>query len=167
MNISERKSQKLRVEIEKWIKQISELNNKQNNLANEMFEQIALILSEDQNEKAEIATKIEDIIFDSAENETDLLSVVESIGGIEHQIVKVNPLLSEIEEEKNILEEIRVSTKNLVKSTLDIKKEMQEQAINEIEEIINRYKLKRDQITESIKNLNTKLYSNLKKIDFI
>lgn len=167
MGIFNRKSQKLSIEIQNWMKLLQELNTHQNILAKKLFEQIKLLLNENQDEKVKIAEKIEDLIFDSLDKQNDVLSIVESIGGIEHEIVKVNHILTEIKEENNILEEIRLSIKNLIKSTLDIKKDMQKNIIKEIEENIGKYKLKRDQISKSLTDINTKLSSNLKKIDFI
>ncbi|MFX1449232.1 MAG: hypothetical protein ACFFCM_00235 [Promethearchaeota archaeon] len=167
MGFFERKSKKLSTEIEKWIKQLDKLNSNQNNLANELFEQIDKLLAANQDGKAKIARKIEDQIYDFLEKQNELLSIIESIGGIELNIVEVDQILIEINDEQKILEAITVSSKNLVKSTLDMKKEMQISIKNEFEQIINAYKLKRAQITESINSINKQLSSNLKKVDFI
>ncbi len=167
MGVFKRKSEKLTTDIQKWIKQLNELNINQNNSANELFGQIEKLLAENQDGKAKIVRKIEDQVFDFLEKENDLLFIIESIGGIELKIVEVDQVLIEINDEQKILEAITVSTKNLAKSTLDIKKDMQESIKNEIQEIIKAYKHKRTQITKTINSINEKLSSSLKKVDFI
>ncbi|MHA1301670.1 MAG: hypothetical protein ACTSO9_19795 [Candidatus Helarchaeota archaeon] len=167
MEIPKRKSQKLIIEIQKWIKQLEELSKIQNKLANELLEQIELILIENQDGKAKIAEKIEDCIFDFEDKITELHTVIEEIGGIEREIVNVDLLLNEISDEQKILEAFKISTKNLVKSTLDTKSDMQKNIRNEINQIKEAYKLKREQITKSIENVNLELSSNLKKVEFI
>ena len=125
------------------------------------------LLAENQDGKAKIAIKIEDQIFDFLEKQNDLLFIVESIGGIELKIVEVDQILIEINDEQKILEAITISTKNLAKSTLDIKKDMQKSIKNEIQEIIKAYKIKRAQITKTIISINEQLSSSLKKVDLI
>ncbi|NVM01494.1 MAG: hypothetical protein HWN67_04125 [Candidatus Helarchaeota archaeon] len=167
MGIFKRKSEKLTTEIQKWIKQLDKLNINQNSLANKLFEQIEKLIAANKDGKPKIAGKIEDQIYDFLEKQTELLNIIESIGGIERKIVEVNQILIEINDEQKILEAIIVSTKNLAKSTFDVKKDMQNDIKNEIQGILNAYKLKRAQITKSINNINEQLSSNIKKVDFI
>ncbi|MHA1379985.1 MAG: hypothetical protein ACTSRG_16565 [Candidatus Helarchaeota archaeon] len=167
MGIPSRKSEKLIIEIQKWIKQLEDLSTTQSQLANELLKQIELILIENQDGKAKIAEKIEDYIFDFEGKISELHAVIEEIGGIEMEIVNVNLLLTEIEDEQKILEAFKISTKNLVKSTLAPNSEMHRNIRNEIMQIMEAYKSKRNQITKSIKDINTTLASNIKKLEFI
>ena len=167
MGIHKRKSESLSLEIQKWIKQLEDMSKNRNELAEKLIEQIELILIENQDGKAKIAQKIEDFIFDFEDKIDELHSIIEEIGGIEREIVDVTLLLNEITDEQKILEAFKISTKNLVKSTLDTKSAMQQNIRNEITQIADAYKIKRAQITKSIENINIELRNNLKKIDFL
>ncbi|NHI91399.1 MAG: hypothetical protein EAX96_02775 [Candidatus Lokiarchaeota archaeon] len=156
-----RKSQSLQSEINEWASNIKKIDSKQDLLIKKILSKVAaLIESKDLADKANLAKEIEDFSYDIINELEELMSVMELIGGIEREIVDVNPVLEEIKIGRRLTEKFRISIKNLVKSSFDssdIKNEVFERLKNhykDYKEIANRI---RENSYEIIEILNQNL----------
>ena len=120
MAIPSRKSQSLRNEISEWASNIKKIDARQEILIKKILSRVQqLINSEKLEERAKLGKEIEDLSFDMSNELEELLSVMELIGGIEREIINVDPILEEIKLGRRLTEKFRISIKNLVKSAFD------------------------------------------------
>jgi len=167
MAIPSRKSQSLRNEINEWASNIKKIDARQEILIKKILSSVQkLIDNKILEERAKLGKEIEDLSFDMSNELEELMSVMELIGGIEREIIDVDPILEEIKIGRRLTEKFRISIKNLVKSAFDssnIKNEVFERLRNHYKDykaIANRIRENSYQIIELL-NQNIEKFSKL------
>ena len=158
MALPMRKSQTLKNEINNWASSLKKIDSRQDILVKKILTKVSeLIESDDIKERGKISKEIEDVTYDLTNEFEDLMTIMELIGGIEKEIVDINPVLIEIKLGKKLTNEFRISIKNLVKSSLD-SSDKKTEVLEDLRTHYTEYK----EIAKKIRDLSDEIHQILK-----
>ncbi len=117
MDLPERKSQTLIRAIIKFNKNLDELQTKHEKVSGKILDLSLQLLTAKQT-KIETAKELEDLKYEMDNNILLNLEIAfETIGGFELDIVDIDEYLPNIKDEQELLKDLELSVKNLVKTT--------------------------------------------------
>ncbi len=165
MALPVRKSQTLRNEINEWASSLKKIDSRQDILVKKILKKVReLVETTDIKIRADISKEIEDITYDMTNEFEELMSVMELVGGIEKEIVDVNPVLNEIKLGRKLTNEFRISIKNLVKSSLDLS-DLKNEILQDLKNHYKQYKEIANRIREYSDEIHEILRENIEKFN--
>ncbi|MFX1296998.1 MAG: hypothetical protein ACFFD2_19370 [Promethearchaeota archaeon] len=169
--LPERKSHKLERSILRFKEDLNKLRTYHQSISEEILDLTSKLLESNEEKKIEAMENLEDLNYEM--NNDILLNIemaFESIGGLEIKLAEVESYLLYIKDEQNLLMNLEISAKNLVKTISMSDTTLNSQESENLKYLHDSYK---KIALQTQKNLNTickdleKLFQKVKKMDQI
>ncbi|NVM52799.1 MAG: hypothetical protein HWN66_03780 [Candidatus Helarchaeota archaeon] len=170
LEIPERKSHKLERAILKFNKDLNELQTNHKKNAEKILDLSSRLLKSN-HEEIEIAKALEDLEYEMDNNILLNMEIVfETIGGFEIDLVDIESYLPCIKDEQELLRDLKLSAKNLVKTISVTDKSLNKQERDNFNFLQNSYKKlakKTQQNLKEIYEILNKQFQKVKKMENI
>ena len=164
MELPERKSHTLVRAMLSFNENLTELMTKHKSISDEILDLTSSLLESDQ-EKIEIAQALEDLEYDMENNILlNLEMVFETLEGFEINLIEIDSYLPIIKDEQELLKDLKLSAKNLVKTISMTDDTLHKQEQNNLTYLHESYKKLRDKTQNNLNEISEILTKQIQKV---
>jgi hypothetical protein len=165
MELPNRKSLKLERNILKFRKELGELQLAHKAASEDILALLKKLLESDGKPALETIKSLEDLNY---EIDNDILlnieNTLETIDGFEIDIVKVDTYLQSLKEEQDIIQDLDLSAKNLIKTASTTDNSLKQQELENLKFLYESYTKTANNTQKKLNDISEKLQSQIQKV---
>ncbi|MHA1649439.1 MAG: hypothetical protein ACTSYB_04520 [Candidatus Helarchaeota archaeon] len=165
MALPERKSQKLERSILKFKEDLNEYKTKHKSISSKILDLTSELLNSKGESNIEVMKNIEDLNYEMDNNILlNLEMIFESIGGFEIDLVDIDSYIPSIKEEQELLRNLEMSAKNLIKTSSIVDNTLSHQERENLNFLYESYKKAVDKTQKCLTEICAALEESFRKV---